>query len=188
MEQQNPPQTPPPQNQSPADRAGPLVDPVTNPDHGQDGQYSAQSAAPAAEQWDSRPASRPLLLIIAIVGVIAVILFALSTCTSGVNTASVDNDVAPAQILERNVNEAFSVDGETSAPQPQPQPQTTAPSSSSAAPVYTPAEQTRQEQMEALQEQQQIQQQQEQMLQEQRNAVPSVLPEKPPRPAKLGPY
>lgn len=194
MEQQQnrPPQGQDPQNQSPVNRAGPLVEPNVHPDQGQDGSYSAQNPIPAAEHWDSRPASRPLLLLIAVVGVIAVLVFALSMCTSSVNTAAVDNrnGAAPAQILQRNVNGAFSTDGETAAAPAQtpattaPQPQTeTAPPAAAA----TQEEQV-QQQMQDLQKQQELQEQQERLLQEQRDAIPSVLPENPPAPATLGPY
>ena len=204
MEQnQNPPQTPP-QGQpphspeAPAHRAGPLVDPVTQPDHGQDGEYSGKSDIPTAEQWDSRPASRPLLLIIAIVGVIAVILFALSMCTSSVNTAAVDGNANPGQILQNKVNEAFSVGdepgtGNIGAPQQQ-QPMQggtatgTQQGQQGGLPTLTPSEDAQEQQMQSLQQQQEMQQQQEEMLQQQRDAVPSVLPENPPAPATLGPY
>lgn len=205
MEQnQNPPQTPPqgqnPQApQSPAHRAGPLVDPVTQPDHGQDGEYSGQSDIPTAEQWDSRPASRPLLLIIAIVGVIAVVLFALSMCTSSVNTAAVDENANPGQILQNNVNEAFSVGdepgtGNIGVPQQQQPMQggtatgTTTTTQPQTMPALTPSEDAREQQMQILEQQQEIQRQQEEILQQQRDAVPSVLPENPPAPATLGPY
>lgn len=198
MEQQNPPQNPPPQTQTPAERAGPLVEPVRQPDRGQDGEYSGQSDIPTAEHWDSRPASRPLLLIIAIVGVIAVVLFALSMCTSSVNTAAVDGDANPGQILQNNVNEAFSVGdepgtGTIGAPQQQqPMQGGTATGGTQqqqgGLPTLTPSQDAQEQQMQSLEEQQEMQRQQEEMLQQQRDAVPSVLPENPPAPATLGPY
>lgn len=192
MEQQNKP----PQDQSPVNRAGPLVEPVAHPDQGQDGAYSAQNPIPAAENWDSRPPSRPLLLIIAIVGVVAVILFALSMCTASTSRMAADGTATnPAAILQNNVNEAFSVGnepgtGDIGVPQQQPaattttQPQTqsnNAGSSTAAAPALTPTP-------EDIQRQQELQAQQEEMLQQQRNAVPSLLPENPPAPAALGAY
>lgn len=172
MEQQNKP----PQDQSPAGRAGPLVEPNRNPDHGQDGEYSAQNPIPTAENWDSRPPSRPVLLIIALVGVVAVILFALSMCSTSTSRMAADDAANPAAILQNNVNEAFSTDG------------TPAPATQQAAPTPQTAAPQSQQQLETLQQQQEAQEQQERMLQEQRNAVPSVLPENPPAPATLGPY
>ena len=141
----------------------------------EDEQYSDKSPHKTVENWDSRPSFNTLFVIIAVIAVIAVLLVALSTCT---RVAAPLASSGGGDILQRNVDAAFSVDtpADNAAPQTQP---------------TTPSGQVspQQQQMDQIQQQQELLQQQEELKQQQRDQVPSVLPENVPTPAPMNlPY
>ena len=130
-----------------------------------------QPQQPPAQKWDSTVNPRALGLVVVVVAMIAVIGIGLSMCTrvaGGLGSTAAEGN----NILENRVDQAFDNGNEQPAGTG-----TTAPGASGVLPSASRS-------MDPAQRQ--IIEQEEQMRDAQRAAVPSVLPENPPRPVPLG--
>lgn len=164
-----------------------------------------------ARNWDASSVDKGKIAVwLVLIAVALVLVFAVTMC------AREDGALPPAQsermgdaggegILQRNVDAAFDMPTPHN-PQstretrmeasgdalPPPAPPASAAMNNGGAQIpsaNTPREQTLEEaQMQQLQEEQRVLAEREKLLQQQRDAVPSLLPENPPRPAKLGAY
>lgn len=163
--------------------------PAPNPH--QHGGPPPQGEPRAREQWDSTVDTRALWVVLAVAGLLAVIVFGFSMC------ARVAGGPGPAfgdgyDVLQQRVGEAFdSNDRQPAGGIGQNTAQPTASETRSAAqpPRMNDGDGSAapdQRLMQDMEQQRRIMQQQEQMRDEQREAVPSILPEKPPRPVPLG--
>ncbi len=161
------------------------------PPHTQD----QQSTRPK-QNWDTTVNTRALGLIVAVVAIVVVVGFGLSMCSRASTTAPGASLGDGYNVLERRVEKAFEMDGtqgsggQSSEGGIAPAQPTTSEVDAGAAPPRTNGGDTaisaEERQMQDIQEQQRMMQQQEEMRDAQREAVPSILPEKPPRPVPLG--